>query len=84
MKQDRQYADEGSAEKFQSIATASLFQFAINHDEVELSDKVIEELASLQTDEDVYNYIKWYGTHFIQQAEMGARYEKQTYSSSST
>ena len=83
MMQDKLQSSEGSVDKFQSIATASLFQFAINHQEVELSSDVVSSLAALQTDEDVFNYIKWYGTHLIQQAEMGARYEKQTYSSAS-
>ena len=75
MQQDRTYAYEGSIEKFQSIATASLFRVSINYDDVDLSDDVIAELAALQTDEDVYNYIKWFGTHFVHEAEMGARFE---------
>ena len=79
MKQDLTQTVSGNTQKFQSTATATLFNYQIDFTKVTLSEDVISDLASITDDQGSYTFIRKYGSHVLSYSQMGSKFVKETY-----
>jgi len=67
-------------------ALASLYTYKLKHQKMlEVFSPLLEQdLSKIATDRDAFYFIKMYGTHYVESAKMGARFQENIYFSEET